>query len=181
MKKLLAIALLAASSPAIAATNFTGTTVSASLLFPNTSTTYAPNTGPATATVSGETEFPVGTFSPAFGSIDVGANFFTFFTNQSAQYSTADFNGFRLDFARPILSASLAAGNTFSGGTVTFSGNSVFLNVSGLNAVDGQFATVNVSAVPEPATWAMMIGGFGMVGGAMRSARRKQKLTVSFG
>jgi hypothetical protein len=36
------------------------------------------------------------------------------------------------------------------------------------------------SAVPEPATWAMMIGGFGMVGGAMRSARRKQKLTLSY-
>jgi hypothetical protein len=35
------------------------------------------------------------------------------------------------------------------------------------------------SAVPEPTTWAMMIGGFGMVGGAMRSVRRKQKITVS--
>ncbi|KQS04035.1 hypothetical protein ASG11_07050 [Sphingomonas sp. Leaf357] len=34
------------------------------------------------------------------------------------------------------------------------------------------------SAVPEPATWAMMIGGFGMVGGALRSRRRKT--TVSF-
>ena len=33
--------------------------------------------------------------------------------------------------------------------------------------------------VPEPATWAMMVGGFGMVGGAMRAGRRR--LTVSFG
>ncbi|MEG3123520.1 PEPxxWA-CTERM sorting domain-containing protein [Sphingomonas sp. GB1N7] len=38
--------------------------------------------------------------------------------------------------------------------------------------------TVAASAVPEPATWAMMIGGFGMVGGAMRSRRRKT--TISF-
>ena len=38
--------------------------------------------------------------------------------------------------------------------------------------------TVAASAVPEPATWAMMIGGFGMIGGAMRSRRRKT--TVSF-
>jgi hypothetical protein len=37
-----------------------------------------------------------------------------------------------------------------------------------------------ISGVPEPATWAMMIGGFGMVGGAMRSARRKAKVSVSF-
>lgn len=32
--------------------------------------------------------------------------------------------------------------------------------------------------VPEPASWAMMIGGFGMVGAAMR---RRQKVQVSFG
>jgi hypothetical protein len=46
--------------------------------------------------------------------------------------------------------------------------------------IDGlSIAQIN-SAVPEPATWAMMIGGFGMVGGAMRSARRKQKIVVSY-
>jgi choice-of-anchor C domain-containing protein len=32
---------------------------------------------------------------------------------------------------------------------------------------------VAVSAVPEPAAWALMITGFGMVGGAMRTRRRK--------
>lgn len=36
------------------------------------------------------------------------------------------------------------------------------------------------TAVPEPATWAMMLLGFGFVGGAMRSAKRRQKLTVSY-
>lgn len=35
-------------------------------------------------------------------------------------------------------------------------------------------------AVPEPRTWAMMLLGFGFVGGAMRSAKRRQKLTVSY-
>ena len=35
-----------------------------------------------------------------------------------------------------------------------------------------------VSTVPEPATWAMVILGFGLVGGGMRSARRKT--TVSY-
>jgi hypothetical protein len=34
------------------------------------------------------------------------------------------------------------------------------------------------SDVPEPATWAMMIGGFGMVGGAMR--RRRISAKISF-
>ena len=36
-----------------------------------------------------------------------------------------------------------------------------------------------VSGVPEPGTWAMMIGGFGLVGGAMRRSR-KPNLRVSY-
>jgi hypothetical protein len=39
-------------------------------------------------------------------------------------------------------------------------------------------ATIEATAVPEPATWAMMIGGFGIVGAAMRS-RRKQTITFA--
>lgn len=35
----------------------------------------------------------------------------------------------------------------------------------------------NVNAVPEPATWAMMIAGFGMAGAAIR---RRQRVSVSF-
>ena len=37
---------------------------------------------------------------------------------------------------------------------------------------------VTGGGVPEPSTWAMMIGGFGLVGAAMR--RRRYNLTVSF-
>jgi len=36
------------------------------------------------------------------------------------------------------------------------------------------------AAVPEPATWLVMLLGFGAVGGAMRSARRRQRVTVSY-
>jgi len=39
-------------------------------------------------------------------------------------------------------------------------------------------ADAAAGAVPEPATWAMMIGGFGLVGAAMR--RRAGKVSVSF-
>ncbi len=36
------------------------------------------------------------------------------------------------------------------------------------------------SAVPEPATWALMLAGFGFVGGAMRANRRKATVAVSY-
>ena len=36
----------------------------------------------------------------------------------------------------------------------------------------GSFGVLNAAAVPEPAGWAMMVGGLGMVGFAMRSRRR---------
>lgn len=32
--------------------------------------------------------------------------------------------------------------------------------------------SANMAAIPEPATWAMMIAGFGLVGGTVRSSRR---------
>ena len=40
------------------------------------------------------------------------------------------------------------------------------------------FGLAGTAAVPEPATWAMLIAGFGMVGGAAR--RRRMRVTVSF-
>ena len=51
------------------------------------------------------------------------------------------------------------------------------------NEFFGQFYTsaqLPAGAVPEPASWALMLGGFGLVGSALRSSR-KQASAVSFG
>lgn len=56
----------------------------------------------------------------------------------------------------------------------TFSGGN-FLYASGNNS--GRYLALSSGAVPEPATWAMMILGFGLIGGAMR---RKQRQVVRF-
>ena len=59
-----------------------------------------------------------------------------------------------------------------------------FTTVTFFNPLDGgnddHFGLDNLSygAAPEPASWAMMLGGFGAIGGAMRSRR---KAAVSFG
>jgi len=55
-------------------------------------------------------------------------------------------------------------------------GEDLFVNWQGVQTFTG--AKVDIGgAVPEPASWAMMLGGFGLVGGAMRSRRRQ---AVSF-
>ncbi len=54
-------------------------------------------------------------------------------------------------------------------------GNYFYYNSDGF----GRYLAVSSPAVPEPATWAMMLVGFGFVGGAMRSAKRRQKAAIS--
>ena len=61
----------------------------------------------------------------------------------------------------------------FNGTTVVASGT---LDPGGANnSATATFAAAN--AVPEPATWAMMIGGFGLIGAA---ARRRTRANVTF-
>ena len=43
----------------------------------------------------------------------------------------------------------------------------------------GQLIGLTSAGVPEPATWALMIGGFGMVGGAMRVRSRKARFAAA--
>lgn len=38
----------------------------------------------------------------------------------------------------------------------------------------------SAGAVPEPGTWITMLLGFGFVGGAIRAAKRRQKITISY-
>ena len=64
----------------------------------------------------------------------------------------------------------------FNGTTLVGSGTLDARNAAHAGSVD--FAP-GAGAVPEPASWALMLGGFGLVGGAMRS--RRMKAAVSFG
>ena len=45
--------------------------------------------------------------------------------------------------------------------------------VRGTSGSNGAFSgTISLAAIPEPATWAMMVGGFGVIGASMRRRAR---------
>jgi hypothetical protein len=62
------------------------------------------------------------------------------------------------------------------GATIAYGGDGDF-NEFDPAAYSGSI--LSSGAVPEPATWAMMIGGMGMVGGAMRRRRVSTKVTFA--
>jgi hypothetical protein len=108
------------------------------------------------------------------------------------------FNSLDLTFAFDDQNASFAGGLatfTFNGGATSetrafdnLAGFQTFtFNATNLTSVrvsaDSAFAIDNVvlnagpAAVPEPATWAMMLGGFGLIGAA---SRRRQQTRITY-
>lgn len=88
-------------------------------------------------------------------------------------------------FTAPIAGLSYNGGQVFPavGGSVVLRLSQSFgYSVAGgaTYGIDrlGRVTLGDAGAVPEPATWAMMIGGFGLVGGAMR--RRATKVRIAF-
>ena len=77
------------------------------------------------------------------------------------------------NFINPANGDQIAAG-TNGRFTVTGTAGELFTSVT-FSSTGNSFEVDNLAvggAVPEPATWAMMIVGFGLVGGAMRRSRK---------
>jgi hypothetical protein len=168
-----ALLLLATFGAAPAgATTLLGSTVTATLRYPNFATIYA--TAPA-KTVGAGIELPATDFGyswlPFY--IDINDTQIIFESYWTVGYATSSFDGFLLSFtdASPISQVALDPASTLTLPSFGFSSTSIWFNVSGLVAPSGSRAILTVTstpAVPEPATWAMMIGGFALAGAAMR-------------
>ena len=96
-------------------------------------------------------------------------------------FGVAAFNGFVLDVISgpAILSASIDGSSTIIPVSANVSGGNLFINFSGVSQQRGGTARINFTtagggAVPEPATWAMMLVGFGAMGTALRRRARPQ-------
>ncbi len=59
-------------------------------------------------------------------------------------------------------------------------GNYELYQETGGQYTSNSVGSLSVAAVPEPATWALLLLGFFAVGGAMRAQRRKPNVSVSF-
>jgi hypothetical protein len=201
MKKMLMAAVLAATA-------LTGTAASAATFADFTINTALNGVNvpgaPTTATITGGINYSTFFASPSGGSSAV-TNFNVLLANgsnynvgnyapfssginavlalTSGQTGTLNFNSNAGGAGSPLFSFDLAGLFTANGqgalpgGGVTLTnqtqidGTTIFAGSPGVLAV--------TAAVPEPATWAMMIGGFGMVGGAMRYRRRQPKVSFA--
>ena len=101
-------------------------------------------------------------------SVGSGGNPFTLSLSSASPFSTSSFAPASTAF-NPF-TTSFVAGSTSD--TLTFTGSALPGDATvGLDAIS--------VAVPEPATWAMMIMGFAMIGFGLRS-RRKQSVRVTY-
>lgn len=123
-----------------------------------------------------------GATSGQLTSIDLALNpgRYTLAFDYSGNQRGAEDSSFNAAISGGLLSENIgplsgADGNTAFGSflqefTVTTAGNYniVFTQSAGTQNVGNLIDNVSLNVVPEPATWAMMIAGFGLVGGAMR-------------
>lgn len=132
------------------------------------------------AVVGAGVEFPEGSLTsldplldPVPVAIDVGSSTIDIDYAAGGTTPPGGFNGFVFSFtgAPAILSVSLDPASTYTP-VVTFEGNSIFVNEAGLTLTATSRALINVTPVPEPETWATMMGGLGLVS---LLARRRRK------
>jgi len=113
-------------------------------------------------------------------SLDAGTDFFFYSLSDFNSGVLADPAAFGLPPQRTDITC-IAAGAQATGCEGIFSFDGVHptaaVQAAGYRDMDLQFGLTAVQAVPEPASWAMMIIGFGMVGGAMR--RRSTKVAYA--
>jgi hypothetical protein len=114
---------------------------------------------------------PTGLFAFVLGSLDT-------YNKLTLRY--ADGGTLALSGGQIINGASFPSGNQVSGltnGVVSYRVDGGLLLTGATFTSTGnsfEFDTIAVAAVPEPETWALLIGGFGLVGFGLRRRRRPE-------
>ena len=101
--------------------------------------------------------------------------------NQSLGLHNKGFNALATMFSGSLESNTTATGNSTRSFNQAGASGDLWLIGAAFNNSDGRidgFKLSAISAIPEPATWAMMIGGFGLVGAAARRRTQGQALSA---
>lgn len=148
-----------------------------------------PFDGPVDATI-GRTGVAAGTFTDRFifrlGQMGLGSGAVTTSAASLFGATDLDFNSASFDNGSNIFNFAIGPNGMVesfgSGGIPIFAGATNILTVNytsrGSGAFGGQLS-FEPNAVPEPATWALMLLGFGGIGMAMRR-RRKETVRVKY-
>lgn len=102
-------------------------------------------------------------------------------TNASSYFGFAYTNGGVVAFSYPgaAYSGTFVGPSGYTGAFgSSFTDNTVNKPDNSYDALNARQYSINVSAVPEPAIWSMMIAGFGIVGVGMR--RRRQNVRLAY-
>ncbi len=166
-------------------------------------TTFTVDTDTMTAVLAGTAKNASGTIAVldlTFGGFleNLNGTSFTYKKENGVSYNAAT-DSPDIDFYSTATGTITVGGNTFAlNSTNPFAGGHLFQIGTGANAksvtdfgasswliVDGQQShwDINVqlsAAVPEPATWAMLLFGFFAVGGMMRSQKYRQEIKLNF-
>ena len=159
MKKLFLSAAIAMAAPlALAAPAHAAAVIS----FDGTTGTFG-NTGIAAGAFSDTLDFTV----PGLGSVGATISSIAVSLLTNVDFTSVTLNGveFNID--------SMGA-NEFRSIVLPVSAGPQSLVISGTSGGAGSYSGTLAFAVPEPATWAMMISGFGIAGVAVRARRRKR-------
>lgn len=126
-----------------------------------------------TAPTAGDFKF-VGTFS-RLDTVPTGGNGVI-----TIEAATGNFGGGASPiFSETITNGAYGSGFSFSNRLTLAAGQTVFFGVSnnGEYSYDSTGLAGTITAVPEPAAWTMMIGGFGLAGAAVR---RRTRTSVTY-
>ncbi|MBD8546065.1 PEP-CTERM sorting domain-containing protein [Sphingomonas sp. CFBP 8760] len=103
------------------------------------------------------------------------------FTASVCAPSGVNFNGFTTaSFGIRGCDATVALSlQDYRGGGTSYSGKIVEFRSYLIEASNQPLGYLGIGAVPEPATWAMMLIGFGMIGATARYRRRATKIAFA--
>ena len=101
--------------------------------------------------------------------VAVTSNFYSAYPTSTA--TTASATATAAKATSTVTSTTTASAGAATSVTLSFFDTNIIYDYNDFVIDDINFTAIRSSAVPEPASWAMMIGGFALAGGVLRHRR----------